>query len=82
MRMAGAGPPQSDGRWTLMIRRIPGFGFPIGGLELMLAGGAAYFAWEHEQGRHAQKHLLCPSCWLDRIAPASEPPQRTPNGRA
>jgi len=55
-----------------MIRRIPRFGLPIGGLQLVLAGGAAYFAWEHEQGKHAQAHLLCPICWLNKIAPAAE----------
>jgi len=57
-----------------MIRRMPRFGVPIGGLELILAGGAAYFAWDHEQGKHAQPHLLCLICWLNRIAPADEPP--------
>jgi len=56
-----------------MIRRIIRFGFPVGGLELALMGGAAYFAWEHEQGRHGQPHMLCPICWLNRIAPATEP---------
>jgi hypothetical protein len=57
----------------VIIRRIPRFGLPIGGLELVLAGGAAYFAWEHEQGKHPQAHLLCPICWLNKIAPAAEP---------
>jgi hypothetical protein len=56
----------------VMIRRIPRFGLPIGGLQLVLAGGAAYFAWEHEQGKHAQAHLLCPICWLNKIAPSAE----------
>jgi len=56
-----------------MIRRIPRVGLPIGGLQLVLAGGAAYFAWEHEQGKHGQAHLLCPICWLNKIAPAAEP---------
>ncbi len=37
----------------------------------------AYFAWEHEQGRHGQAHMLCPICWLNRIAPATEPPDGT-----
>jgi len=59
-----------------MIRPILRFGLPVGGLELVIAGGAAYLAWEHEQGRHAQPHMLCPICWLNRIAPASD----TPNG--
>jgi hypothetical protein len=45
------------------------FGIPLGGLELLLAGGAAYFAWEHEKGGHEQAHLLCPICWLNKIAP-------------
>ena len=48
------------------------FGLPVGGLELLLAGGAAYFAWEHEKGEHQQGHMLCPICWLNRIAPAPE----------
>jgi hypothetical protein len=56
-----------------MIRRMLRFGLPVGGLELIVAGGAAYFAWEHEQGKHGQPHLLCPSCWLNRVAPASSP---------
>ena len=47
------------------------FGLPVGGLELAVAGGAAYLAWEHEQGRHEQAHLLCPICWLNKIAPAA-----------
>jgi hypothetical protein len=58
-----------------MIRRMLRFGLPVGsGLELVLAGGAAYFAWEHQQGRHGQAHMLCPICWLNKIAPATEPP--------
>jgi len=56
-----------------MIRRLLRLGLPVGGLELFLVGGAAYFAWEHEQGKHAQAHLLCPICWLNKIAPAPEP---------
>lgn len=53
-----------------MIRRMLKFGLPLGtGLELVLAGGAAYFAWEHEQGRHAQAHMLCPICWMNKIVP-------------
>jgi hypothetical protein len=43
------------------------------GLELLLVGGAAYLAWEHDQGRHEQAHLLCPICWINKIAPATEP---------
>jgi len=39
---------------------------------LLLVAGAAYFAWEHEQGRHGRPHMLCPLCWLNKIAPASE----------
>ena len=57
-----------------MIRRMLRPGLPVGGLELVLAGGAAYFDWEHEQGRHGQAHMLCAICWLNRIAPATEPP--------
>ena len=57
-----------------MIRRMLRFPLPVGGLDLVLAGGAAYFAWEHEQGRHGQAHMLCPICWLNKIAPASGPP--------
>jgi hypothetical protein len=49
---------------------------PFGGPELLLVGGAAYFAWEHEQGKHVQKHLLCPICWLNRVAPPPEAPNR------
>ncbi len=36
---------------------------------MLLAAGAAYFAWEHQQGRHGQPHVLCPLCWLNKIAP-------------
>jgi hypothetical protein len=61
-----------------MIRRMLRFGLPVGGLELFLAGGAAYFAWEHEKGSHAQAHALCPICWLNKIAPASEPTDGSP----
>jgi hypothetical protein len=39
---------------------------------LVLVAGAAYFLWEHEQGRHGQPHLLCPLCWLNKIDPAPE----------
>ena len=40
----------------------------------MLAAGAAYFVWEHGQGRHGRRHLLCTVCWLDRVNPAPEAP--------
>ena len=52
---------------------------------MLLVAGAAYFAWEHEQGRHGQPHALCPLCWLNKIAPApaasggsspAEPPEQ------
>ena len=53
-----------------------------GGLDLLLVAGAAYFAWEHEQGRHQRTHVLCLSCWLNTIAPEAssgsspaEPPE-------
>ena len=67
-----------------MHRRIPRVpGFPLGGgLDLLLVAGAAYFAWEHEQGRHQRTHVLCLSCWLNTIAPEAssgsspaEPPE-------
>ena len=38
----------------------------------MLFAGAAYFVWEHEQGRHGRPHALCPLCWLNKIVPAPE----------
>jgi hypothetical protein len=56
------------------------------GLPLWLAAGAAYFVWEHGQGRHGRPHLLCPLCWLNKIAPdpgatgepgPAEPPQES-----
>jgi hypothetical protein len=50
------------------FRRLP-FG---GGPNVLLLGGAVYFAWEHEQGRHAHPHILCPICWLNKIAPPPE----------
>jgi hypothetical protein len=50
------------------IPRVPGLPFG-GGLDLLLAAGAASFAWEHEQGRHQRPHVLCLSCWLNKIAP-------------
>ena len=66
--------------------RIPGVpGLPFGGgLNLVLAAGAAYFVWEHGQDRHSRPHPLCPLCWLNKVAPDSgasgepgpaEPPQ-------
>jgi hypothetical protein len=62
-----------------MIRRIPRLRLPVGsGLELLLVGGAAYFASEHEQGRHGQPHMLCLICWLNRIAPVTEPSGESP----
>ena len=61
----------------MVIRRMMRFRLPVGGLELLLAGGAAYFAWDHEQGKHQQAHMLCPVCWLNRIAPATGPPEGT-----
>jgi hypothetical protein len=65
-----------------MIRRIPRVpGLPFGGgLNIMLVGGAAYFAWEHEQGRHARLNVLCPICWLNRVAPAPEAPSTPSEG--
>ncbi len=53
------------------LRRFPGLPFG-GGLDLLLVAGAAYFAWDHEQGRHGRPHVLCPVCWLNKIAPAPE----------
>jgi hypothetical protein len=56
-----------------MLRRIPGL--PLGGaLNVLLVVGAAHFAWEHEQGRHQELHVLCLICWLNKIAPAPEAP--------
>ncbi len=57
-----------------MLRRIPRIpGLPFGGgLNVVLVAGAAYFAWEHDQGRHERPHALCPICWLNKIAPAPE----------
>ena len=53
------------------ILRVPGLPFG-GGLDVVLVAGAAYFVWEHEQGRHGRPHVLCPVCWLSKLAPASE----------
>ena len=61
------------------IPRAPGLPFG-GGLNLLLVAGAAYFLWEHEQGRHGQPHLLCPLCWLHKIAPAPTPAPEAPGG--
>ena len=64
------------------IPRVPGLRFG-GGLDLLLVGGAAHVAWEHEQGRHQRPHVLCLSCWLNKIAPETpggsspaEPPEQ------
>jgi hypothetical protein len=51
------------------ILRVPGLPFG-GGLNLVLFAGAAYFASEHEKGRHGRPHVLCPLCWLNKITPA------------
>ena len=55
-----------------MHRRIPRApGLPFGGgLNLLLVAGAAYFVWEHGQGRHGRPQALCPLCWLDKLAPS------------
>jgi hypothetical protein len=57
-----------------MLRRLPRIpGLPSGGgLSLLLAAGAAHFAWEHEQGRHERPHALCLICWMNKVAPAPE----------
>ena len=64
--------------------RAPGLPFG-GGLNLLLVAGAGYFVWEHGQGRHGRPQVLCPLCWLDKIAPApgasggsspAEPPEQ------
>ncbi|HET9899283.1 MAG TPA: hypothetical protein VFQ44_30525 [Streptosporangiaceae bacterium] len=62
---------------SLMIWRLLRLGVPVGGLQLALAGGAAYFAWEHDQGRHDHAHPLCAICWLDKIAPEPSGGTRT-----
>jgi hypothetical protein len=51
------------------IPRVPVFPFG-GGLNVLLLAGAAYFAWEHEQGRHETPHALCLICWMNKVAPA------------
>jgi hypothetical protein len=45
---------------------------------MLLVGGAACFAWEHEQGKHQRPHVLCLSCWLNKIAPAPPSGPSTP----
>ena len=66
------------------VPRAPGLPFG-GGLNLLLAAGAAYFVWEHGQGRHERPQVLCPLCWLNKISPAprasggsspAEPPEQ------
>ena len=37
---------------------------------MVLFAGAAYFASEHEKGRHGRPNALCPLCWLNKITPA------------
>jgi len=41
---------------------------------VLLLGGAAYFTWEHGQGRHGTPHMLCPVCWLTKIDPDPKAP--------
>jgi len=59
-----------------MLRRIPRVpGLPLGpGLDVLLVAGAAYFAWQHDQGKHERLHPLCAICWMDKIAPAAQAP--------
>jgi hypothetical protein len=45
-----------------------------GGLNVLLVAGAAYLAWQHEQGQHGRPNVLCPICWMNKIAPAPEAP--------
>jgi hypothetical protein len=58
-----------------MLRRILRFpGLPLGGgLDLLLVGGAAYLAMQHDQGKHGRPNALCLICWMDKIAPAPTP---------
>ena len=56
-----------------MIRQLLKFGLTTGGLELALVGGAAYFTWEHDQGRHEKANVACPICWMDRLVPVTSP---------
>jgi hypothetical protein len=53
------------------LPRAPGLPFG-GGLNLLLAAGAAFFVWQHGEGRHERQHLLCPLCWLDKVDPAPQ----------
>jgi hypothetical protein len=39
---------------------------------VLLVAGAAWFAAEHEQGRHERPHVLCLICWMNKVAPAPE----------
>jgi len=55
------------------ISRGPGLPFG-GGLNLLLVAGAAYFVWEHGQGKHGQARLACPLCWLNKVSPPPEAP--------
>lgn len=59
-----------------MFPRIPRLpGLPLGGgANVLLVASGAYMAWEHEQGRHGQPSLLCPICWLNKIAPGPGKP--------
>ena len=59
----------------VMIWRLARFGVSAGALQLVLAAGAAYLVWEHDQGRHTQPNLLCPICLMNRIVPAPEAPE-------
>jgi|HubBroStandDraft_6_1064221.scaffolds.fasta_scaffold1454132_2 hypothetical protein len=55
------------------LLRIPGL--PLGGgVNLLLVGGAAYLAMQHDQGKHGRPHALCLVCWMDKIAPAPPAP--------
>jgi hypothetical protein len=63
-----------------MHRRMPGIRLlPFGGgLNILLLAGGAYFAWEHEKGRHEKMNLLCPICLLNRVAPRADEPGAKP----
>ena len=67
-----------------MHRRMPRApGLPFGGgLNLLLVVGAAYFVWEHGQGRHGRPQALCPLCWLDKLAPSPRGVRWLQSGRA
>ncbi len=60
-----------------MIRQLLRLGLSLGGLELVLVGGAAYLTWEHDQGRHEQPNVACPICWMDKIVPVAGPSIQT-----